>query len=391
MADQGTFCFLNATYGFSHVSQTKYRGRGYDYVFYAYTQCPNTASIQQYMCPPKRYLACLCDTKRDTLEALIYAQLSTAVLGIILNFVVLSVYAQRKAIQNNIGNIQLAGQALVDLSNLLLYAIPLGFCSLAIPGIFCYITLEVSWKIAVALFSFSFYTSISNFTFVAFERYMALYKPLWHNQNITRGWIMKRLIIVFCVALFVITPIQTFTFAGTIFIYVWMIIWFVWTAIISVIYALTFIKTYKCLKMNARRQRKNKKYAESNDEAEDEQNGHGNHVNMKILRVTLILLMMYAVFLMTIVPVLVVNALAIVISKDYSIENSINNLLFFVASIVNPLLTLTLKEDFKTCRAVCIRKLTNNAITFKRTRNIALISAMTSSTPTLRRSEQSSV
>ena len=387
MTDEGTSCFSSATPGLSNLSQTIYNGSIYDKVFYAYAQCPNNQSIQKYLCPQKRLYACVCDTRKNIIDALAYSQLVVAGIGIILNLVVLILYAQRKTIQNNIGNVQLAGQAFVDLLNLVLYAIPLGFGTLVTPAIFCQISPKVLWITIVALFSFTFYSSLITFTFISFERYMALYKPFWHRQNITKRWIIKRLIIVFCSVFFIITPIQTVTYVGTPFIYAWMWIWMIWIIIVSVLFGLTFIKTYKCL--NDQREGLSRKCKESNEDTKDETNDQDYHVHIKILRLTLILFIMFAVFLMTILPVLVVVALVTLNRRPYRIQSAISNLMFFLASVINPILTLSLKEDFRVWFNVCKRDSTRQTIKLKETRKKAPDVSLTSSISTLSKSEQS--
>ena len=86
---------------------------------------------------------------------------------------------------------------------------------------------------------------------------------------------------------------------------------------------------------------------------------------MKILRLTLILLIMYAVFLITIVPVLVVVTLSTLNRRIFVIESAISNLMFFIASLINPLLTLSLKEDFRICFSAGAKGLTQNTINLK--------------------------
>ena len=127
-------------------------------------------------------------------------QISLALIGIILNSIVLGVYVKRKNIQKKPGNVLLAGQAVVDLFNTLLFAIPDALIFIYFHENYQHTNLddEKAFYVTIyVLFPFSFFSSIFTFTFIAIERYLSIAKPMWHRRNVTKGWILKWFVVDF--------------------------------------------------------------------------------------------------------------------------------------------------------------------------------------------------
>ena len=131
-------------------------------------------------------------------------ELSVAIIGAILNAMVLEVYSQLKPnMRHKVSNILLASQALIDILNTVFRGIPFSLFHVLLPDIFHTMGKEyaqVYADTASTLYFFSFYCSMFLFTLIAVERYYALSKSLWHRQNVTESWIRKRFVIVLIAA-----------------------------------------------------------------------------------------------------------------------------------------------------------------------------------------------
>ena len=265
MTGNHTTCLLETAIGYSKFDLTNINGNLYDTIFYQYTHCPNTSAIKTFECPKKRLIACFCSHKRaafifdaflcnvDEVQTLAWAKIAAAIIGIILNMIILSVFVQRKNIRSKIGNILFLSQSIVDVSNTVLFAIPTGSITLIILTLYDKMSdkEETTFSLAASvLFFLSFNVSINVFTLIALERHLSLTKPFWHRIHVTKGWITRRLIVVTITAI-VITVIQ---FVSVIFRFIPLysavfVIWIVWTFIISILFTFSFIKARRSVKM----------------------------------------------------------------------------------------------------------------------------------------------
>ena len=121
-----TFCPLNATTGYSDLSPITLNGDVYDMIFYGY-DCSKSSSVQQLFYPKRKLIGCYCTRiKHDDFDSfvcnakdyksLISFELSVAIIGAILNAMVLEVYSQLKPnMRHKVSNILLASQALIDI------------------------------------------------------------------------------------------------------------------------------------------------------------------------------------------------------------------------------------------------------------------------------------
>ena len=341
-------CLPNATAGYSDMTLTFLEDKVYDKVFYKYSHCPNTSSAQLFLCPKRKLMACFCSWEMAQpffdsflcnvreVKALASAEISVALLGIIFNVIVLSTFFQRKKIQNKVGNILLASQALVDLMNAVLYGIPHGLMCVILPDIYFRMskTDEMSFTVAIhSMHLFSFNCSLYLFTLIAVERYLALCKPIWHRQNVTRGWILKRVVVVMIISV-VVTPISCLSVLSSIIplFYVMIILGLLWIGVVSVLFVFSFVGARKSLQ-------KKKTQGIRTDEVQD-------LVERKIFRLTLIFLIMYGLFLMSLVPLLVVTVFWTIGGHFSAVPNMVSCLLFTATSVANPLLTLGMREDY---------------------------------------------
>ena len=357
MANNETICLLNATNGYSNISPIEYDGSVYDKIFYRYSWCPDVTYIQQLLCPKKHLIACFCHAKdaheifagllcnAKELSAIQIATTTTALLGIILNITVLSIYVRRKHMQNKVGNILLASQACVDLFNTLMFAFPKSLFYLVSTSIYYDRSAVVSKRILLCiLFYISFDSSMSLFTLIGFERYLALSKPLAHRTNVTKKWIIKKLIIVLLLTT-VITPMQVVAlkFSISFLHYLLCILELAWLTAVSFLFAVSFTKTRECLKRRRRFQYHDKEKA-------NERSGHTHFetrfLDIKMLRLTVIFLSMYGVFLLAIVPTIIAHIFWVIKGRVYLLGSMVNHLTLSMSSMINPILTLSNKTDY---------------------------------------------
>ena len=370
----GTHCLLDAT----NVGYTNPKGDTHNQVFYKYFHCPDISYIHSLSCPNKKLTACFCDTYEFTLfdaflcsfrevQAIASAQIGVAVLAIILNILVLNAYIRRKKLQNKVGNTLLATQAVIDLFNTAVVATTHGSAILILPGIYTRLNGKNERTIILAnwfLWFLSFYSSLGLFTLIATERYLSLSKPLWHRQYVTKSWILKRLILVLTMTI-VLTPLLAYSATNNYLslICVLIIISFVVMAAVSILLTLSFLKARKSLQKKQKRQLDR---ANTMNPIDREANVKKSditlpYIDRKVLRLTLIFLVMYIVFLTALVPLSVSAVLWAVRGQLSATPALAGTLCFCTTSLVNPILTLSMRRDFgfrNTIRESISRKMT---------------------------------
>ena len=288
----------------------------------------------------------------ETMKKLAWAQIVTASLGIILNTLVLRIYTRRKNIKNKVDNTILASQAVVDLFNTALFSMPHGLMYLVVSSIYTSRSKgdERVFGMAVfMLFSFSFNSRLYTFTLIVAERYLSLYKALWHRIYVTKSRILKMLVLVFVIS----TALTLFILLSIVienYIYIFgvamLVTWLILLASNSILLLRCYIKAYRFIK---RRRYKCQSWSIRNQEYN--QNGiyarNGDYrVEQKMTRLTLIFLVMYTGFLMSVTPSIVVVTLWFLQKQNPGIPHMTNALIFSISSLINPVLTLTLKDDF---------------------------------------------
>ena len=356
MAVNKTFCTSNGTFGYSGIPMTDINGDVYERVFYKYTNCPDT-SIQHLFCPKRKLIGCFCLLKTSEsyftkflcnakeVQILAFARATAGLLAVILNIIVLSLYLRRKNIRHKVGNILLASQAVVDLFNSGIYAMLTASYYLIIRNVYPHLSNQEEkavWVATLALYFFSIHSSMYTFTLISYERYLAVSEPFWHRQNVTRSWIMKRLLIVLVLTT-IITPLSTYS-GSTPFLpvlYPIIGITLLLMIIVSILFTLSYSKAHKFVTGKA------------SYRAKTEESTEKSFISKKLLRLTLIFLTMYAVFLMALVSMVVFLVLWLVRGSRTGIPAMVHSVLLAVTSIINPVLTLSLRKDFKIIQFRC--------------------------------------
>ena len=361
MTGNRTICLSNGIPGYSSLSLINEFESNYDLVFYQYDHCSKVSSIKQLMCPKRKLVLCyclstttaassdfVCNLDRDVLAS---TKIMVALLGVILNTMVISVYLRRRSIQKKVGNTLLVIQALVDLFNVVFYAIPDGVLILVLPDLYDPMIGEnlMAGKITIyALFFLSLNTSLNLFTFIAIERYLCISRPRWHRNNLTKTWVKKRLVIVI-IASAAVTPLQTLSAVVNItaLSYVWLVLGLIGIVNVSLLFAISFIKARACLqRKNNNTYRKEKRHGNIEGKGSQE-NVKESFIDKKMFKLTKVFLIMYAVFLLALLPMLV-NTIIWLMKGDLSIMSStVVGLLFTITAMINPVLTLSLREDYK--------------------------------------------
>ena len=133
-----------------------------------------------------------------------------------------------------------------------------------------------------------------------------------------------------------------------------------WIVVVFILLTLSYAKARKCLKGKSMSHAQNE---ESSDQIESQTNRERKLVAMKILRLTLIFLIMYIVFLLAVVPQFIIIVIQFISGEGSIIADAVVSLMLTTTSTVNPILTLSLKEDFNTILADRARRVKCNKST----------------------------
>ena len=273
-------------------------------------------------CRPYMYLYDKCNT---IFISLLSIQLLVIVVGIALNFIIILRFFRNSSIQKQRSNILLLNQAVADMVNCLVYLTPL------IVTHFHNVTYSEYSSIIDLMFTFgaflSFRSSLCIFLVIAFERYLAIAKPIWHRVNLREKHIWRLNVITWAIAMITAAIACSLLSNGEIAIFfnylkVSQAIDIIQIVIITILFVLTF---YKALTYIRRRNI----------------SGIVLFQKRKELHLTAIFSLMYILFILCFFPLTIGNAFT------KSPENRLKILGFSLTSIINPILTLKLRKGFR--------------------------------------------
>ena len=312
-------------------------------IVYRYERCEIDSLAQanhnnqfECLCITDPLTECRADLLNDKCTAIFMAMSSVlatiVLLGIIFNLMVCFVYCCRRSTRKRLPNILLVNQAIADLVNCVCYALPntiLQFIFTIYKTIHPVKIFHKEYRHSLAIVCevmafVSISSSVMIYLVIASERWIAIVKPLWYHARLRKRhlWraVMTTWLISFTASVLVLFVNETFTYAfyframqGTMVLLI---------MIITLLFALTF---YKALKEIRRRRKLKKNFNKTRKE----------------FRLTKVFLMMYSLFLVTFIPLAVLNP------NEKNPRRRIKFLFFTLTAMINPLLTLTLKRDFR--------------------------------------------
>ena len=255
-------------------------------------------------------------------------------LGVISNLLVCVIYCRRKAIQKKVHNILLVNQAIADLVNCACYALPstvLFFILVSSKTIHPIKIFNREYRHTLTLVCefMGFLSAISSFLLylvVACERCLSVSKPLWHRTRL-----FKRHIWMAVMVLWIISAI-----VSVIFVFVddaWYVIYFRTLQVLSIIIIATITVLFCVTFYNARKI----VLKEKGSNTEMSRTGR----TKKELQLTKIFLLMYFLFLLTFFPLTLANP------NEKNPLRRIKFLFFTLTAVINPVLTLTFRKEFK--------------------------------------------
>ena len=340
--DKVTLCFdsnkyLNFTISYDYCEPDRigrYFGKYYDDNYGLNCRCINNVFVD--------CVADLNDNKicKPVFPIVIAIQTMVTLTALTLNGFVCFAFCRRKSLRKEYPAILLFHQALADIANCVIFAIPNEIFLMVL-----YAKTQKKQQIDVKpidMFSMIHATiiitassSIFLFAIIAIERFLALYKPLWHRVRISRGRIWKSVGVVWLMALilaglaliFFYTsmdldnhwhPYKWFLFAVLVF----------FLALVTVLYIFTFTKAYRAV--------------------------HSRHQNQiettilylkKELRLIVLFMAMYLIFILGIFAPLI--AIIVMDESTYNLRSQLLFTLFTLTSVFNPALTLYLKPSFR--------------------------------------------
>ena len=325
IADETTGYCINST---THIINYQYQTCDRDSVAQV-----NHASYSECLCIKNPFTECEADflNQRCTNIFLTISSIDTfiGVLGMILNLLVCVIYYRRGATQNKLPNILFVNQAFADLFTCTIYILP----NTVFLFIFTVNKTRKYHNFHEPIHEFPAFVSICSsvliYTVAVFERWLSIAKPIWHHVNVKTKHIWRAVMVSWLIslgmslqAIFVDeTPAETYA----IYYKAMQGIMVVFMAAITIL----FITTWYTALVEVRRHRQLR--------------SDSNRVKTE-LRITKIFAIMYTLFVMAFIP------LATIHQNIMSPVRRIKILLFTLSAMVNPMLTLTLRRDYKICQ-----------------------------------------
>ena len=249
------------------------------------------------------------------------------VIGILLNLIVCFKIFQRKETRRKLTNVLFVNQAFADLFNCLMYALPATI----------YMFISSTYKTDQSVNNFlgplsdvmaiaSISSSLMIFTIIAFERWLSIAKPIFHHAKLRKKHIWTAIVI--CWFLSISSSLLRLVFDGALYIIYIKLMQTIMVLLISiatVAFFFTWLKAFRTIRVHQKR-------------------GADQHSKRKDLQVTKVFSIMYLLFIITFVPLAVVNP------NEENPVRRIKFILFTLTAIINPTLTLILRTGFK-CRS----------------------------------------
>ena len=259
-----------------------------------------------------------------------------------LNVVVMNRFVSRKRIQKNIGNMLLMQQAVVDSINAC-YAL-INSAESVSPCVVHFVDTMSKLRlryVSIFLFNCSAFASILTLGLISLERLLSVWKPVLHRNKVKKEFIMHLLALLWTVSLFISIMYIAISITARngklsceqyiIFdeFYYWM--YCIFAISIAPIFIGTFILAWNIVKRLETRksdsdlQKKTKK-------------------DFKLIK---IFSSMYVGFLLSILPIMCVRFMHGLPPKTAASAHHIWRVIVTLTSILNPLLTLNLRKDFR--------------------------------------------
>ena len=311
-----------------------HEGKSYNYLYYTYTFCEGFPV--QVIFPERNFVQCVCRSH----VAYSVACVILAVIGVIVNSIVIWIYRRNKSKQKRNSTLLIVNQAVVDivncifvmfssLSNITLYFLryPLGY-----PYFYSYYANGSLWHLSAT-------SSILTFTLIASERCVAIMFPLWHRVYVTTFWIKACVILIWLIS--VSTSASTFVFVSrqmaetyrqftTVEAHVFTTL----MILITCVFGISFLRALMALQKRSSNSRRNL--------------ANGNFEKQRI-RLVAIFIVMYVIFLPPFIPRVIsaYDLKSYFKSKTNIFTSSLSVLLSCLASICDPLLVIITKEGFQ--------------------------------------------
>ena len=135
-----------------------------------------------------------------------FFQVVIMVIGFLLNCIIVSSFFRKAQLRSKIPNVLLLNQAGADIVNILAYGLPnsLNMWSLIVNKIH----LKHLYTGIISLLILTITSSVLLFLVIAFDRFMAIFKPFWHRANVRKRHIWISVLVIWLVALiFTVIPV----------------------------------------------------------------------------------------------------------------------------------------------------------------------------------------
>ena len=313
-------------------------------MYYQYQNCTQDY-ISQWQNDSGLFCSCIDDPFEDC-RAIMFAnrtcesaflvvitiQLLVITIGIALNSIVVYSFLKKPSIRKKIPNILLFMQGLVDFSNCLIYALPSPVFLILQKKL----RIEMSYMLPVEKVTlvFSATSSLLLFFIIAAERFLSLYKPIWHRLKIHARHIWKAATLA--LALSIVTSGLTIVTkrydCNDMYVKILQALLYFFFALLTILYAWSFKLAY--------------------DSRSKGGGPNQREVSIKRdLRLVLLFVSMYLIFIVCFVPLMKTAAM----DEDfYNVHTQVYLSIFTLSSVLNPLLTIWLKGEFRV--NICRRK-----------------------------------
>ena len=282
-------------------------------------------------------LKCLFQASDESCKTILYIiapiQMTIIIVAIILNLTIVITFSARRAVRKKISNILLFNQAVSDLFNVVVYGLSTvtNMLSTIVKGSAPRATLET----AGVSISITFFSSLLLFTIIAFERFLSIQLPLWHRVNVRKKHIWIAIVLAWCFAIGFSLCIRLLffhsPFVNRLLVMTQKVSKTLFAVVITVLFIATFLKVLYSTRSSPK----------------ESTSIISNSYFKRQLRVTGIFFVMFMAFAVVFVPLTVILNL----NRASHLLIRIFFTILMLTSVINPMLTLYFKNEFrKTCR-----------------------------------------
>ena len=298
-------------------------------------------------------------------QTIFYIQLLIIVTAFLLNASICYAYLKKFSLRQKNPQMLLFNQAICDIVNCLLYSIPNVIIWKLNEQIPLWSNEDEGFTIAsTALLILTVLSSLFIFTIIATERFLSIYKPVWHRVKMTKSRLWRAIatawflsIIAGVLTIIVMLNVKMDVYDDTLYNLKAFLIALISILLITIstLHIWSFVLAYRSVHSSSASNNNSNSNNSNNNNSSSSNNTTAQ--SKKELRLVILFAIMFIIFFIGFSPLIFEIALD---QSYYSLYSQTLFTFFMLTSLLNPLLTLSMRAEFRLFSIDCHSVNTNH-------------------------------